>query len=409
MKQKLYALSMLVAAVTTLSSCLGSDEEKTVTLHNDAALYTFVLGNMHQYFHPAGYPDSTAHNVVTGAYYPMTIDHLKGEVYNQDSLPVGTVRKALCTISTLNSGVVGLQPINDTTFYYFNSADSVDFSQPRTFRVQSSDGTFHRDYTVTVNVAKEGHENFAWLKTDSITLPAPLRQCQPVVLDGRLLMAEGNVVAKDDYAYRLNEEEISRSQDMQNWESVATATGLKQLLAAGTKELFAVGNDGLLKSSRDDGANWADERLDEGKELLPVGDMACIAFPYGPKKSTDYVLLAGKSANEADTTCNVWRKVSSYNETPEASQWVYMPKDPENIYKLPRQTGLSMALFDHNVLAIGDDLVFYRSSDQGITWFKDNRFSLPADMKGQQVVIATGNDCIWMVTDTGQVWNGKLR
>jgi len=409
MKQTLYALSLLLAATVTLSSCLGSDETNTVTLRNDAALYSFALGTLHRYYQPANNPDSTISTSVVGSYYPMTIDHLKGVVFNHDSLPAGTVPKALCTVSALNSGVIGLKPLNDSLFVYFNSSDSVDFSEPRIFRVLSSDGTFYRDYTVTVNVAKDANEFFTWVKTDSIILPGELSDCQPVFLNGKLEVVSGNAVVKDSFVYRLIGEDISRSEDAQTWETVATATGLKQLLGAASNELFGMGTDGLLKASRDNGITWTDEKLDDRKELLPVSDMACVSLPYAPRKNTDYVLLVGNSANAADTACTVWRKISYYTEAPEKSQWVYMPNDPENKYTLPRQNGLSMAAFEGNVLAIGSDLTTYLSTDQGITWQKNTDYSVPAGMTGTKVKIVEGDDCVWMVTDKGEVWNGRRR
>ena len=440
MKQISQVISLLlVMATAMLTSCLSSDDN-SVTLHDDIAIESFTLGTLTRYYHPANKPDTTLKTTITGSYYPMTIDHLGQRIYNVDSLPVGTVPRVLCTITTKNSGIVGLKKTDaDGQFYYFSQSDSVDFSQPRMFRVMSSDGTQQRDYEVTLNVAQVTGTTFGWTKNDSVGLIHGCDACRPVRLGNRLVIMasqggtttayaknnEGtwtaltpdinvlfeadawkNIAVKDSFLYMLTNQTIIRTKNGQNWEQTASTSGIGRLLGAGTRELFAMGDDGRLKASRDEGNNWYDEQLDDQATLLPVTEMACVSFPFAPTDSTDYVLLVGNSADANDMTANVWRKLSFYTKEPQQSQWVYMPKDVENPYKLPRQDNLSMACHEQKILVVGSNLKVYENTDQGITWRESTAYALPTAITGTQMAFAQDGTELWLVTNSGQVWCG---
>ena len=443
MRRLFFVLSLLIATTCVLTSCLGSDDNE-VTLSDDAAITSFSLGTLYRYYHPASNPDTTIKAVVTGSNYPMTIDHLGQRIFNRDSLPSGTVPRVLCSIGTKNGGYVGYQALpNDTTFYLYSTSDSVDFSNPRVFRVASSDGTYYRDYTVMLNISKNTGETFGWQKTDSVGLLAGLDGFRPIVVNGKLFVfgklngntvatAKGtdgtwgvlssnvntlftpdawqNIAVKDGYVYLFSSPTLFRSKDGEQWEEAASAASMgqvKQLLGAASHELFALGTDGRIKVSRDDGATWIDERLDEEASLLPVGKIAFASFPLATSWAADYVLLAGASTNAADTTCNVWRKLSYFDETPDQSQWVYVPTK-ENEKQLPVMENLSIAYFQGCLLATGSKKGFCESHDQGITWYWNYTYSMPKNTVGERFAIAAdGEEALWIVTNTGQVWSGR--
>jgi len=440
MRRLFYVLSLLVATTCVLTSCLGSNDND-IELSDNAAITSFSLGTLYRYYHPASNPDTTYKATVTGSNYPMTIDHLGLRIFNRDSLPSGTVPRALCSIGTKNSGYVGYRPLaNDTTFYLYNSSDSVDFSKPQIFRVASTDGTYYRDYTVTLNISKNTGETFGWQKTDSVDLLASLDGFRPIVVNGKLLVfgklngytvatAKGtdgtwsvlpsnvntrfaadawqNIAVKDGYVYLFNSPTLFRSEDGEQWEEAASLSQVKQLLGAASHELFAMGTDGRIKVSRDNGTTWIDERLDDEASLLPVSQLACASFPLATSWAADYVLLAGASTNAADTTCNVWRKLSYFDDIPDKSQWVFVPSK-ENEKQLPVMEHLSIAYFQGCLLATGTQKCFYESHDQGITWYRNYTYSMPNKAVGERFAItADGEDALWIVTSTGQVWAGR--
>ena len=414
MKQLTHAFCLLATATAMFTSCLNPDE-KTVTLYDDAAIATFTLGTLSRYYQPASNPDTTLRTTFAGSTYKMTIDHLAQRIYNQDSLPMGTVARALCTVTTVNSGVIGLQGLGeDTLYHYFNSKDSVDFSQPRRFRVVSTDGSFVRDYTVTLNISTTTGNTFGWQPAGQVALPEgrTMADCTPVVLGGTpTVVPYSHVVVWDSLAYRLEGTQLMRSADAETWEVAASADGIARLLGASSHELYALGtNDSIMMLRKGSGNQWVAERLDDRADRLPATDMACVSFAYAPSDSTDYVLLMGNSASTTDTSVTLWRKIAYYTEPAEHSQWVYIPKDPENRYQLPRQTGLSVVCHDGCLLALGSDMKFYRSDDQGITWRENSDYQLPSSFTASSATMLKGDDdTIWLVTSDGQLWSGRKR
>lgn len=435
MKKFSHILCLMMGSVVLLTSCLSSSDSDA-TLYDDAAVTSFTLGTLRRNYHPASNPDTTLTATVTGSLYRMTIDHFGGQIYNQDSLPLGTVPKAICTLTTVNGGLVGLKGLDNDIYAYYNGTDSVDFTQPRIFRVVSTDGTYYRNYEVRLNISTQTSGTFGWQRTATLSPVAALTAMKMVAAGERLLIAgqragqtvvvgqDGSgawtelttglgekawrsAVVKDTTLYILTDGQLQRSKDGQSWETVSAAADLQQLLGAGTKELFALGTDGRLKASRDEGLTWADERLDEAAALLPNADMACVSFDYQPTIDTDLVLLAGTDTLAADTVTTQWRKLSCYVKAPEQSQWVFMPKDPENRFKLPRQQGLSMAVKGTVILAAGSGMTVYESRDQGISWQKSSTYALPAGIEGKCcAVTATKGGTLWLLSSSGQLWKG---
>ncbi len=409
------ALCLITVASAMLVSCLKSNEDE-VEMHDDALITSFTLGTLTRYYHPVSNPDTTVKATVTGSYYAMSIDHFGDSIFNRDSLPIGTVPRVLCTVATKNSGVVGLRGMGaDTVYHYFVSTDSVDFSTPRWFRVVSTDGTAVHDYKVTLNIAKATADAFGWQKTDSIALPDGLDNCRPVVVGGKLKLVAGrNVAVKDGAVFVLSNQKLMRSTDAENWVEVADAANMKQLLGAGTKELFAIATNDSLMVLRDDSTRWTTEKTDESLALMPATHMACVSFPYASSKNTDYVLLVGTRVDTLSTrplttkaVSALWRKISFYTEAVAESQWAYMANDDANGFLLPPQDNLTMAVVGNKVLAMGNDLTIYETRDQGITWRKTTTYALPSSVGGSRALIAGDGESLWVVTDKGEVWHGR--
>jgi len=414
MKRFFHVFGLFMMANVVLMSCLNADETE-VTLHNDAAISSFTLGTFTRYYHPTSNPDTTMKTTVTGSYYKMTIDHLGQQIYNADSLPLGTQPRVLCTITTINSGIVGLKGMgNDTVYRYFNQNDSVDFSEPRMFRVVSSDGTYHRDYQVKVNIAQTTGDVFAWhLQSDKLAMPATADGYCLAVLKGKpVVLANDNtqsIVAADTLVYKLAGGDVYRSADGQTWTLTASAPAIRQLVGTATREVFAIGTNDSLMVSRDGGTTWQKDSMDNPASLLPKSQLACVRFTYPSADSTDYVLFAGAGASATDTLSTVWRKISFYTEDASKSKWVYMPLDDDNYCLLPRMEGLQLAYYDSCILAVGKEGKVYRSADQGITWRKNSVYALPAAIDGQVAAMTTdGEGRVWLVTTTGQLWIGYV-
>lgn len=392
MKRTIQLLSLMLSAAVVLSSCLGKDEDEIITTYSDMMITSFTLGTLNRYQHTTSTKtgnDTIVKSTFTGSLYPMTIDHLGRTISNQDSLPLGTdVKHVICTVTAKNNGVVyrfDHMEGNDSIYIYHQSSDSVDLSKPLEFRVFAINGTGSRPYTVTLNVSQLTGTQFEWLQT-------------------------GTTTAVDNFAaLRL----------IGTADSVAWVIR-DSIVAASTDELYAIGSDGRLKYSTDQGATWTEETTDEPDSLLPAPHTtAALCWPYTPADSTDYVLLIGAprqdSINVMGTKVKademrVWHKIAAYGKRAHGGAWTYMPFDGGNPYRLPRQQYVSLARFDKTVLALGSDGKIYQSRDEGISWRESTALALPTAL--QQTPAAMANDekgRLWIVTADGQVWQGYKR
>lgn len=100
----------------------------------------------------------------------FSIDQVKGEIFNADSLPWGTdVRKLTLNVQVASASNVEiimpkLTDGTDTVINYMqNPTDSINFTNGQVWlRVGSSDGEFERIYSVKVNVHKCNADSLQW-------------------------------------------------------------------------------------------------------------------------------------------------------------------------------------------------------------------------------------------------------
>lgn len=377
MRRFFLCFCVLLTGVATLSSCL-KDDDKDYSDYTDVAITQFTLGTLNRYVHTMSAKtgnDTIVVNTVTGSNYKMTIDHLNQRIYNVTPLPVGTDAKhVICTVSARNGGLVALKSATSDTLRWHSSTDSVDFSVPRTFRVYAANGIDTRDYTVTLNVSEDAGVSFEW---------------QLVKTDDSLVWTEGMRLEAYGDSVRLCQKD--------------------SIVGRSTTACYMLTDDGRLCCSTDNGQTWRDEILDDKAALLPMADEAvCISWPYGPADNTDYVLLVGKPRQENVNVMRVWRKIESHDGS--KGQWIYMPYDVDNNYPLPLTNNMTMACYDNMVLAAGDGKTVRISRDQGITWRTNTRYSLPSTLSGDHVTMATDTQGrLWLLTSSGQLWQGALR
>lgn len=421
---------MMLLSTVMLVSCL-SDNDSSGVYYSDTAITAVTLGTLNRYtgaISSSTGNDTIVKTTLTGSNYKLTIDQLGRKIFNRDSLPLGTDLKhvTISTLSTKNSGVVFIKSLISDTLFYISTTDSLDFSEPRTLRVVSSDGLEHRDYTMTISASTTRGTTFGWQlvrKADELAgwtdkKLVPLKDS--VVLVGQGTISMDNPYLGGSSLVRLGSdgyiEWTHTPETYDSWVKMLDAEGnrppIKQLIGATRNEMFAIGTDGRLKVCYDcSGLSWHDESLDESETLLPTSAIAMTNWKYAPADSTDYVLLAGNSSAD-DVKATLWRKLSRYHAllSPTEGTWVYMPVDGNNRFALPRQEYLSMVYYNNNVLAVGSNMILYQSRDQGITWKSGSIYALPSQIEGTRATIAADSrDRLWLVTDTGQLWMGKLR
>lgn len=166
-------LSFLLMSIA-ISSCLDSDDNYEYS--SDATIRAFGIDTIGK-----------------GIYYKFTIDQLKREIYNVDSLPVGSdtiIDKILIdTLSVTGRVTSGL---NDTLF---NTSDSVDLREPIKLKVHAADGVTVREYTIKVNVHKQDPDSLIWREMAALPASPVSGKQKSVILKGELFVYTSSTTA----------------------------------------------------------------------------------------------------------------------------------------------------------------------------------------------------------------------
>lgn len=419
----------LLLVIVMLTACKKNSDEET-TLYDDAAISSFTLGSLTQY--APGTSDVVA--TLTGADYRMAIDQINYKIENRDSLPLGTsLSSVTCTVTALNSGGISIKNLADNEFETFSSSTPIDLSQPRIFRVSSTDGSYIRDYVVNVNVKKTANKTFGWKEKGTSTLLTGYSNLHIVAVRNLLFTfgkindalvicrstdggvswskvtpnvttpfavnAWENVVGKAGKIYLLSDGALFSSSDAEQWEQIAmqNSPGLKQLFGASTGELFALSNEGGIKASTDNGVNWKAENIKAPTtSQLPTAGFAWAKYPLND--STDYVIMAGNNGKNG----LVWRKISRYKNS-DSGQWINLAYESTNKNPFPYIPRLSLVCYNGILLAFGNGTTVYYTQDQGITWNTHSTYTLPVEMYS---VTTDPQGKLWGVSTNGKTWLG---
>lgn len=375
MKRYFFVLCITLSSVLLYTSCLGSDNYEANT-YDDMAITGFSLSTVNRYIHTTS--KSGGDSVYKKVLKPtptFTIDQSQYKIYNTDSLPKDCdLKHVLATISgSTYSGNIYLKSIASDTLFLYSSSDSIDFSQTREIRVYNNTLEKFRTYEVTLN--------------------------QHLVETGTILWE------------KMPAESYPVDTEKERWEQIVAAnTNLKSFIGAGTKEAYAFSQDGRIMVTKDEGATWAPDSLDDDMSLLPRQSIAFVSCPFAPNEETDYQLLAG-IIEEGEVISVVWRKIAEYSEGSQACKWVYLPYKSYNKYYLPATPNLSLVYFHGYVLAIGTDTIRY-SQDGGITWHTSDQFTLPhgsEDLYFNTEAVTDSEGALWFkINETNEVWRGIL-
>lgn len=298
MKRSFQTLCLLFAAMLTMTACLGSnDDEDTTVYYDDVVATSFSLGTLNRYLHTttsAG-ADSVYKSTFAGSVYPMTIDHLNGEIYNRDSLPYGTdLVHVVCSLATRNNGMAYFKSLVSDTLWIYDVSDSIDLSQPRQLHIFSSDGQHRRIYDVRLNVKQTSVDGQKWVEEPSGDFPG--NDVAPVPQDWTSALIDGDesrlpvtsvTSALWTYEYARNSTcRVALGNDASGhvvvWRQIASATDADarwvfmtssdtdtQMLPEGVtyslvyydESLLAFSSHGLTYYSPDKGLTWRENSL----------------------------------------------------------------------------------------------------------------------------------------------------
>ncbi|MBR5686727.1 MAG: hypothetical protein IKX36_02065 [Prevotella sp.] len=450
MKRLFFRLSVLLSAVIIFASCLGNNDDDYI-YYGDMSIQSFTLGTLNCYLtsKASDGTDSTYKETVKGSDYKFFIDQINHEIYNPDSLPFGTDAKhVICTITSKNSGGIGIKSLISDTVFVYNSTDSIDFSSPRHVMIYAMDGSGVRDYTVRVNVHQEKEGELRWTAKNVFEAFQPMTDMKAVVCGERLYVAgtdgttesiystaltDGdtwtaatpdialpagfwqNVITDGQYIYALNGSNLVRSTDGNHWDEVGAAD-VQRLAGAADGMLYGLTADGIMCSP--DGTSWTASAIDDSQALLPVRDLSLCTEPLKTDPGISRLLLTG-NRSEADYPNDQYSASWVRITTDETSPWMFCTAEPSN-HKLPRQNHLAVIKYCDGFLALGAEGIgygwrpftqFYYTLDCGLNWITDSRFVLPEGFSCNSAFAMTvdADHFIWIVTSgSGQVWRGRL-
>jgi hypothetical protein len=401
--------------------------------------------------------------------YPIFIDHIKGEIYNPDSLPVRTIpSKILLNLSFKNnsSGVLETMEKKDSFAKTYYATDTLDFSKPRKIRVTSSDKAHSKDYTIDVRIHKVGVDSLKWTRMnvcDAIkgkklitlkalssddafyllaadtTVVATNLYCSVQVLkttDGNTWSTEYNpaptkitvpfaqfkrptMAVYKNKVYLLYDGQLRCSDD---W-TINKPCNLRAILG-GFEDLFYGVNDQKNIEVAIGGNPMAASFVPDGMEEMPyvVGD----SLPYNDYNFIATNLLTDPSMGRAIILANkendaknikapnvdkavIWSKI--IDDVPQ--DWCFMTPAWNNHYKvLPRMAYLSATSYADGIIATGgypNVRKLYFSNDWGTTWVTKDTIKLPAGFQGAaQVAIVADDTYIYLIDGSnGEIWRGR--
>lgn len=192
----------------------------------------------------------------------FTVDPVRNQIYNVDSLPVGTDVSHLLTKLTFKSSVGTVKYYltyskngsvqRDTITYSSSSTDSLNFTGTAVLEVNSYDGTVTRRYDIHVNV----HQN----EPDSLSWPLSARRDLPGAADDNL--SQRTVRLGDEVACLVqtaNDYRLSLTQNpSSSWTTTTLSLGFEpdvNSFAASDNAYYLLDTSGELYTS-DDGLSW---------------------------------------------------------------------------------------------------------------------------------------------------------
>lgn len=451
MNSKHSILLVLFAVLMIFTSCL-SDNETTLVYYDDASLSSFYVNTAKRTYHvtTSKGKDSTYVSDITLTGYSFCIDEAKGLVFNVDSLPDGVnLKKCLVTVTARNSGRTFIKSLTSDSLSVVTSTDSIDFSQPRVLRVFAQDGTWNKDYTVSICVHQEKQNKLYWYKKQNSAAIASLSELKAVCFAGNLIVtgvagnevkmytsniADGiawqevatpfkaapSIVTDGTQLYAYDGNKVYRSADAAEWTVANETTALKCLAGASRSEVYGLSETGLLMKSNDKGATWSNDQIDSDAAYLPQLNVNGVCLQSEVNPDIDKMIIMGNRGVEQETTSVLWAKVVD-NSSPEHSQpWMYQPFTAETWHHAPAFANMSIMKYGQGMLMLGSlandgntaasNFGFYYSWDEGLNWWKDKRFTLPAEFAcspASFAVVSDTNKRFWIIcAGTGDVWQG---
>lgn len=348
----------ITSVVTT--SCL--DNESEISYSPDATIHAFELDPVYR------------------VNYKFTIDQLKGEIYNVDSMPMHAdtiIDRILIKKFVTASNIITIKSHDGKRDSLLNINDSLDFRKtmkdPMKITVWAPDMQNKKEYKISVRVHLQDPDSLNWGKGPMAASPITGKQKMVILKDQILLFSENN-----EAIY------TSAITDGHSWNNLPIAgmpANFKlSSLTSFAQRLYVVTQEGKVYKSNEQGTAWSE---DSGLSQQKVTSLIA-AFP------TEYNGVSHESAGLVgiieDGGTLKFNKTnasgSQWDQTPGSEVDAYFPIDLFSSASYLTKTGiLNVALVGETKKGLENDTTtIVWTSDNGKAWYPltiDSRKSCP--------------------------------
>lgn len=441
-KAKIFIIASVLIICFSFSSCLDKAEE-SAEVSNDCAITNMVIGLLQRVVHTkrGSGKDTTYVTTLYGSTYPMYIDQIKREIFNPDSLPLGTKVKSVVFSSITADGSVAYRTDGGHDTLYSNT-DSLNFASPRLFTCYAYSGLAKKVYRVHVNVHKLDPEAFVWKNIFVLNDLSQVTKQKAFIKDNNIFVFaqaedkcfllksavnDGVHWEKVEYSgicppnvngiqlfkgnfYAILNGSILISNDGIIWNQAATSESrLTDFVCASGAQLFGIGNRKLYYSN--DGLAWVKDSLDDSGDYLPSKNFASVYTPMSFNKNFISMLFSGTTSSG---NAVLWKK--TIDETGANNDiWSYYAATEEISHPLPLLNSCAMINYDNRLLFLGclNDTVslFYKSEDVGRSWIAEGvTYVHPTHLAATNLsCVVDENNYVWIFCGgSGQIWRGRI-
>lgn len=395
MKRIAIGLIYSLVGVLLMTSCQKDVNEWVNS--SEVALLSFSIKGLRK----------VGNTVISGSSVSFSIDQLNRTIENKDSIMFGADISRVLVSVTADGNVCYLNPAGELC----SIEDSIDFTNPVTFRVISYDAQFTRDYTATINVHQVDPKKTTWQKITNTDFPVLDKQ--------KAFVRKGNlyVIGIDaDGAYYTASTKLT---DGTSWTRTACngieGTGLSVLLR---DSVYYLKTDAGTYCSKD-AIKW-DVVSEEPEVMALPGEgikhgVAWFSQPLSTNTKIEHSIFVATS-EATDTCAQVWTKLSTEPD------WIEIGTNGNNVYGCPNLEGLAVIQYADKMYAFGGKSMgdrkvplgafsaCYESRDNGITWkVNESAFCLPKEFEGRNEAFSTVADeeYVWVMWSNGEVWRGR--
>lgn len=395
--------------------------------------------------------DSTYNKITPGVKYQFSIDQTRNLVYNADSLPLGTdITRVVADIDC--DGIAYIYADSIDNFRIYSNADSIDYTKPARMLIVSTDNSYSREYTITLNVHTVDPDKLNWVEGTAAPVgeAAALRMFEKdgslvllsVAEDGNAALHTAQLPGVSEWTahsvtdfppnanlnsmtlfggnyYVVAEGRLYTSSDASSWSEVAVDGTFAALFAASDEDnvMWAVLNDSLARTS--DAASGF-TMVEPLPASFPLYDISSIVAPLRTNMKINRYVVVGNSSQSAYAQPVVWSKLTSERK------WTHYRPSAYNEKLCPALESLTVLPYDGLLYAIGGKgtangkeveslSAIYVSRDNGLTWSADlvNAPELPGQLSATDAAFTAmvdSNRNIWLVVsgENGALWRGRM-